>query len=290
VIGFAAGAFIARLGLPPEAFIGRHVSQLIAPVDQIGFGAALAMTASRGRSPAFLVRLSDRRQSPVTVASLLVPGPPTRLCLTFGGVPAFGGAEGGGPASMASGTGAIVDAAARRMRDDPDGAGRVGFLELRGWAKARETLTATEQSELRAEIGAALAAVAPGSLSSRGALQHHGAGRPRPACRHRAARQPVEDDTGGTVGLGDRRRSQPRLGRPRFDSGSPRAAVRAHLLRRGWRRRHGGGGGSRGAQRNHGAGRVPRGGRRMRYRPPRRRNTWRSRSWSGSPRNSIRRS
>ena len=150
-IRFAAGAFIARFGVDAGSFLSRHVSELIAAVDQPAFAMALAAVERRGRVPPLLVRLADAGQTPVSVAALLMPGPPARLCLTFGATPASGSDRGAALSAMAEGTAPLVHAA--RLAGT---SGEIGLIELPGWADLQRGLSGDDQLRLADRIGEAL--------------------------------------------------------------------------------------------------------------------------------------
>ncbi len=164
VIRFAAGPFGLRFGADPETFIGRRAASLIAPPDRANFGATLGMAALLGRTSPVVLRLNDAARTPCAVAAMLVPAPRKRLCLTFGPVPAELPAR---PVPDPAGLGEprpFVREADAWLHCGTGGA--LGLVEVRGWAAAKNALSGPETDGLRARIGSALAASAPGALAS----------------------------------------------------------------------------------------------------------------------------
>ena len=85
MLTYATGAFRTRLGEPPEAFVGRLVSTMIAPSDHEALGLALMLLSQRGRLCPMLLRMADPQRSQLAMAGIMLSGPgrPQRLCLTF---------------------------------------------------------------------------------------------------------------------------------------------------------------------------------------------------------------
>ncbi len=125
---FATGAFRARLGLAPEALIGRATEDLVALEDQPALRAALAMLPARGRLEPTTIRLSDQKATPFVVSGLHLdlPGHAARLCLSFAAQPVPMAA-----AVAPRGPGALLRNAEDRIRagQAPD---RLGLIEIRG--------------------------------------------------------------------------------------------------------------------------------------------------------------
>lgn len=87
-IGFAAGAFQARLGQPTEAWLGRPVAELVAPPDRQAFAIAFQMLLAHDRMPPTRFRLADDAGTPVAFAGLRLPERQAgRLYLTVGALP-----------------------------------------------------------------------------------------------------------------------------------------------------------------------------------------------------------
>jgi len=89
-IGFAAGAFRARLGRAPEELVGSHAADLLAPEERAAFASTLALLPRRGRLSPTAFRLADRDRTPFAVSGLhlLSPGEAGRICLAFAPLPA----------------------------------------------------------------------------------------------------------------------------------------------------------------------------------------------------------
>lgn len=88
-ISFAAGAFRARLGRPPESLLGRCPTELLAVEDRRAFSAALAMLPSRGRLAPTAFRLANAARTPFSVSGLhmLSAEDASRICLAFAPLP-----------------------------------------------------------------------------------------------------------------------------------------------------------------------------------------------------------
>jgi EAL domain-containing protein (putative c-di-GMP-specific phosphodiesterase class I) len=161
VIRFAAGAFRQRFGAEPENFVGQRAIGLIAPPDQAAFGVTLRMAALHGRTSPVVLRLSDAARTPCAVATMLVPAPRKRLCLTFGPVPSVLSPE--PDAARPGGAGMFGREAEEWLRGGASGS--LGLVEVRGWSTATEAMSPPEAEGLRARIGHALAATRPGALA-----------------------------------------------------------------------------------------------------------------------------
>lgn len=92
-ITYAAGAFRSRFGLAPETFIGRPLSDLVAPCDQDALFTAILLLHERGRLQPCIVRLANAAQNEAVLAGLqLTPGQPgSAICLTLGLPPVMAG-------------------------------------------------------------------------------------------------------------------------------------------------------------------------------------------------------
>jgi EAL domain-containing protein (putative c-di-GMP-specific phosphodiesterase class I) len=89
VVAYAAGSFRTEFGSPPEAFLGRRLRDLVAPVDQGAVDAALWLLVERGRLLPMTIRLGNAQRTPLALAGLVLPSArgPQRLCLTFSPLP-----------------------------------------------------------------------------------------------------------------------------------------------------------------------------------------------------------
>ncbi|NKC32811.1 EAL domain-containing protein [Falsiroseomonas selenitidurans] len=132
-IGFAAGAFRARLGQPPEAFLGSEPERMIAPEDRPAFAAALAMLPGRGRLAPTAFRLADAAHTPFSVSGLhlLSADDAARLCLAFAPLPAPPDLR---PADAA----ALLREAGQRLRGGQ--AEELALIDLPGAAPAEAVL------------------------------------------------------------------------------------------------------------------------------------------------------
>ncbi|MBD0271940.1 MAG: EAL domain-containing protein [Acetobacteraceae bacterium] len=89
-IEFAAGAFLSRLGEPPEAWIGRPAEVIVSMPDRASFDGAFSALLARDRLPPTPFRLPDAAGTPVSVAGLRLPaaqGSAGRFCLTVSSLP-----------------------------------------------------------------------------------------------------------------------------------------------------------------------------------------------------------
>ena len=147
LITYAAGAYRSRFGSMPDEWVGRPLSDMVAPADHDALGSALMMLAERGRLLPWMVRLANRQRTSVALAGLRLAadGRPVRLCVTFALAPSPVAA--GAPLGSVH---ALARATEARMR-----AGlpcEMGLLEIDG--------TGADT------IGPALEALAPDSMAS----------------------------------------------------------------------------------------------------------------------------
>ena len=144
-ITYAAGAFRARLGEEPEAFIGRPMQSLVHPADHPSLDIAFTLLRERGRLSPLIVRLAAPDRPRFALGGLALG--PERFCFTLAQP----------PAQLESETTLSRDAfqrvSAARARDRS--ACEVGFIEL-----------ANPESISSAAVQQALHAVAPDSVSS----------------------------------------------------------------------------------------------------------------------------
>ena len=150
-ITYAAGAFRARLGQAPEAFVGRPIQSLVAPADHEVLDAALLLLLEKGRLAPLLIRLADAKRTQLALAGLVSApaGCPARLCLTFAVPPA--------PANMPqlASPHTFARAVGTRLRaQTPHG---VGLIEV---------TSSDAGASLGAVVSSALHALAPGVLAS----------------------------------------------------------------------------------------------------------------------------
>lgn len=162
VINFAAGAFRARFGAEGARFVGRHVATLIAPGDQAGFAMAMSTLHLRGRIAPVILRTSDPAQTASSVAAMLVPGPPERVCFTIGLVPIAGSETQVGEQAPADGQMFAREAEAM-LRSG--GTGQIGLVEFKGWRAARERMSPDAHRALRSGIANVLGATVPGAIT-----------------------------------------------------------------------------------------------------------------------------
>ncbi len=153
-VGFAAGAFRARLGQSPESVIGTDPIRLIAPGDRAAFATALALLPGRGRLAPTAFRLADAQHTPFSVSGLYMLSADTqaRLCLCFSPLPA--------PPDLRPADGsALLREAEQRLR-----AGHADRLALIDLGSSSATTTATLEQALREEAGPEVLAaeLAPG--------------------------------------------------------------------------------------------------------------------------------
>jgi EAL domain-containing protein (putative c-di-GMP-specific phosphodiesterase class I) len=161
VITFAAGAFRLRFGRDGGTFIGQKVASLIAPGDQTGFAMAMSGLTLRGRLAPVVLRTADAAQTPSTISSMLMPGPPARVCFTIGAVPVA--APEPEPASgIQTGTRFRQEAEALLRAGIP---GSMGLVEVKGWAHARERMAPDVQRSLRLGIAEVLGGTLSGGMA-----------------------------------------------------------------------------------------------------------------------------
>ena len=107
-ITYAAGAYRSRFGTLPEAWVGRSVYDMVAPVDHEALGTAMMMLSERGRLLPWMIRLANKQRTEAAFAGLrLAPeGRPMRMCVTFALLPApvASGQGQSSPASLARAT------------------------------------------------------------------------------------------------------------------------------------------------------------------------------------------
>lgn len=148
VITFAAGAFRSRYSVEPEAFIGRPLGDLFAPVDGDAVREALSMLCERGRLLPMMVRLADPQRTRLALAGLVVPssGRSPRYCLTLAREPAPLGraCRFGTPCGLARASEALQGSGSE---------GRIGLLEILG--------TEAQSDKSRDAIGRVLESMAP---------------------------------------------------------------------------------------------------------------------------------
>jgi len=158
-ITWTAGAFRARFGQDPEAFIGCTVQSLIAADDQDALCYALNEASERGRVAPLVLRLSDAAATPCAIGMLTLPGIEPRLCVTVGPLPA--------PAPLRPGR--VLDAASFRRdleeqcRSGEDGT--LGLVDVANWTAATKALSEDERAGLRARIEQSL-----GETSGKGVM------------------------------------------------------------------------------------------------------------------------
>jgi EAL domain-containing protein (putative c-di-GMP-specific phosphodiesterase class I) len=158
-ITWAAGAFSARFGERTENFVGRKLSQLIAPADHDALARSLMSASLYGHIPPVTLRLGDAAGTPCALAALIVPGVQRRLCVTLGPVPIAppANAEGLQPASL------FAKEVEARLHGKQ--AGRLALLDLKGWPLQTDDASPQQRSALRDAVRDALASVVgPGTV------------------------------------------------------------------------------------------------------------------------------
>ncbi len=146
LIRFATGAFRQRMGIAPEAAVGRHLRFLIAPPDHVGLDLGLGGLVARGRLQPMVVRLSDSARTQATFAAIVVPSAPPRICVTLGPVPTAPALE----AEAADDSRTFAREAEARLRDGV--AAELALVEVGNWRQMRAQLSTDDQRVLRAGI------------------------------------------------------------------------------------------------------------------------------------------
>lgn len=159
-ISFAAGAFRQRMGQTPEQMVGRHVTTLVSAADRVALSMALEGAAARGRIAPMVVRLNDAARSRSTLAAMLVPGKPPRLCLTLGPVAV---APTDPDPQDAPDTREFAREAEMRLREGSGG--QLALVEVHNWQRMREAMSGDQQRTLRAGIAEAFGAEGSGALT-----------------------------------------------------------------------------------------------------------------------------
>lgn len=133
-VTFAAGAFRSRLGWEPATLVGRPVTSMVAPEDQLAFGTCLALLGARGRIAPTELRLANAGRSRTVLSGLVRPGPTGGglLCLSFG--PAASTAHASSPQLRDAGNfGREVEGRLRTAWDEPaEGSPALDLLEVVG--------------------------------------------------------------------------------------------------------------------------------------------------------------
>ncbi len=162
---FAAGAFRARLGRPPEELVGGGAIDLLAPEHRAAGAVALAMMPARGRLEPMVVHLADPARTPMVLSGLhlALPGLPPRLCLSLGPLPVRAGEAEASPA----GAGWLLRHAEERLR--AGGESQLGLIEIPGVAGQRADVARALSDTLAGQ--AVASEVSPGRF---GIMPHHG--------------------------------------------------------------------------------------------------------------------
>ncbi len=160
-IGWAAGAFAARFGVPAEHFRGRILAELIAPAERPALALALATASLRGRAGPVVLHSADASATACSFAALCLPGSTARLCVSIGTLPAAAAEPPTGMQARA----VLAREAEVRMRSGQGG--DIGFIEVSGWREAARELATQERAGLLAAIGNGLVDVAgPGAIAA----------------------------------------------------------------------------------------------------------------------------
>ena len=154
-IGFAAGAFPRRFGQPSDHYVGNRIFSLIAPGDRATLAMALATVTQNGRIAPLTLRLNDGQGTEASLAAMLMPGTPPRLCFSIGPLPRplidvappRTGQLDAGPEFLRELESALLDGGARTL----------GLVELEGWPEARASLTHEDFMHMQQSIAAVLA-------------------------------------------------------------------------------------------------------------------------------------
>jgi EAL domain-containing protein (putative c-di-GMP-specific phosphodiesterase class I) len=146
-ITWTAGAFRARFGQDPEAFIGCALSGLIAATDQDALDVTLAEARERGRAAPVTLHLNDAAGTPFAVAMLALPGREPRLCVTIGPLPAPTPPRRPAQPVPASGFRRTLEEQFRAGQDNT-----LGLLDVGDWNAATRELTTEERAALRVRI------------------------------------------------------------------------------------------------------------------------------------------
>ena len=162
LISFAQGAFAQRLGAQADRFVGQRISRLFAAPDQASLAMAMASVTLCGRIVPLVLRLADAASTPVSVAALMMPGPPPRLCFTIGPVPA---PPGQAPAKAPGFEAPLLFVREAELALRAGVEGRIGLVELTGWSDVQSALSPDDLTTLRGGITAVLAEAGPGVLA-----------------------------------------------------------------------------------------------------------------------------
>lgn len=144
-ISFATGAFRARFGEAPDAFLGRPAETLIAPEDHAEFVLAMGALAADGRLAPRILRINDSGRSEMILAGLAPPSPGRRVFLTFAENPRSRALQ--DPVLPES----LSQRAQRRLRQG-DG-GTLALLQLPQGADAAMDRTPSLRNALAKELG-----------------------------------------------------------------------------------------------------------------------------------------
>ena len=153
-ITWTAGAFRARFGQEPEAFVGRSIANLITADDQSAMLDAMAGACRQGRVSPLVLRLNDAAMTPCAVGVLALPGAEPRLCVTLGPLPVAAPTRPAHPVRERS--------FARSLDEQVRGgqSGMLALLEIVGWAAATAALPPDQATALRSQIERALCKLA----------------------------------------------------------------------------------------------------------------------------------
>jgi len=165
VIRFAAGAFRSRFGHEAESFLGQPITTLFAACDHETLNVAVALVPEHGRIAPVVLHLANEAASDVAVGAFVRQGADTeaRLCFSIGPV-----------ASSASLTPVNLDGLQARtdfsrMAEvalrDPRAKGGLGLVEVKGWDRVREQLSADDRRALEGAISEALTGGATGQTA-----------------------------------------------------------------------------------------------------------------------------
>ena len=146
-IGFAAGAFRPHFGTDGDRFLNQRITSLIAPGDHAAMAMALATVTLRGRISPMALRLNDPARTPMSVAAMLMPGPPPRICFTIGPLPLASASSRGATQQSLRDSKLFLREAEAILRAGTEGT--LGLLEIRGWHAAKLGISTTDTRMLR---------------------------------------------------------------------------------------------------------------------------------------------
>lgn len=167
VIGFATGAFRSRLGVESGSFVGRQVGSLFRPSDRNALEVALSLVPHHGRIAPIVLALADADHTEVAVSAFVrhIAGAPSRLSFSIGPMPMAAAALSPGPAVAGGLHGRRDFARLAEMALGDKSDGQMSLIEVKGWARVRESLSREDRQALEASIGTVLEAEGQGQTA-----------------------------------------------------------------------------------------------------------------------------